>query len=83
MIPAPFGSPDALLFPPADEQLEASADCGWCGWHGTRFVWPLLARVGLGGTRVETPVGHERSACPDCGRALPTAQERHPSTGTG
>lgn len=81
MIPAPFGSPDALLYPPADEQLEASADCARCGWHGTRFVWPMLARVGAGELRMETPVGCERKACPDCGTPLPTPRDRHPSTG--
>lgn len=77
MIPEAFLS-DALLFPPPDEQLEATAECPVCPWRGTRFVWPVVARIGVGEARMETPVGHERLACPDCGVPL-DPKRRHPS----
>lgn len=81
MIPDPFGSPDALLYPPSADQLLAEAECpsATCDWHGTRYVWPATARVSVAGMRLEAPVGCERTACPECGTRLPTPRQRHPS----
>lgn len=75
MIPEAFMG-DATLYPPPAEQLDATATCR-CGWSGTKFVWPTMARVGTGDRRVETPIGHERATCPDCGEHL-DPRRRHP-----
>lgn len=69
-----FGTPDAVLYPPPAEQLTASASCRWCAWTGTAYVWPAVAAVG----RHETPLGHLRAVCPECGGALGL---NHPSRG--
>lgn len=78
MIPHAFGTPGAVLYPPAADQLLAEASCTQCPWVGTKYVWPMVARVGVGGQRIEMPVGTERASCPDCGTPL-APKHRHPS----
>lgn len=77
-----FGAPEAKLFPPPADQLEASTTCPECDWTGSAFVWPVTAGIGIGPDRLEMPIGHERPWCPECGAALGSSRQRHPSAGT-